>query len=73
MDSFERTYPNIARWIKTQGWIEIGSDGMSPSWIRALDEGGMAWGGGDPRKSLDEALDDLDAALGRWMREQGLE
>ena len=73
MDSLEQAYPHIARWIKTQGWIEIGSDGMSPSWIRALDEGGTAWGGGDPRKSLDEAFEELDAALGKWMREQGLE
>ncbi len=73
MVSFEQDYPHIARWIKTQGWIEIGSDGMSPSWIRALDEGGMAWGGGDPRKSLDEAFEELDTALGKWMREQGLE
>ena len=73
MDSFEQTYPHIARWIRTQGWIEMGSDGISPSWIRGLYEGGMAWGGGDPRKSLDEAFEELDAALGKWMKEEGLE
>jgi hypothetical protein len=73
MESFERTYPHIARWIKIQGWIEVGSDGMSPSWIRALDEGGMVWEGGDPSKSLDEVFEELDAALAKWMKEAGLE
>lgn len=51
----------------------MGSDGIGPSWIRGLYEGGMAWGGGDPRKSLDEALEELDSALGKWMKEEGLE
>ena len=37
---FEQMYPNIARWVQSYGWIEIGDDGQSPSFIRALDEGG---------------------------------
>ena len=73
MGSFERMYPHIARWIKTQGWIEIGADGMSPSWIRALDEGGLVWEGGDPSKTLDEAFEELDTALGEWMGGMSLE
>ncbi len=73
MDSFEQTYPHIARWIKTHGWIEVGADDMSRSWIRALDEGGMVWEGGDPTKTLDEAFEELDAALGKWMAEMSLE
>jgi hypothetical protein len=73
MNSFERTYPHIARWIKIHGWIEVGADGMSPSWIRALDEGGVVWEGGDPSKTLDEAFEDLDTALAKWMKEAGLE
>ncbi len=64
MDSFARTYPHIARWIKIHGWIEVGADDMSRSWIQALDEGGMVWEGGDPSKTLDEAFDELDTALG---------
>ena len=35
---FEQTYPHITRWVKEHGWIELGGDGMSPSWVRALDE-----------------------------------
>jgi hypothetical protein len=23
---FSKTYPNIAHWVHTQGWIEIGQD-----------------------------------------------
>ena len=41
---FEGTYPNITRWL-THGWIEIGEDEYSKSFIRALDEGGMVWEG----------------------------
>lgn len=73
MDRFEQTYPHIARWIKFQGWIEVGADGMSRSWIRALDEGGMVWEGGDPSKTLDEAFKELDTALGKWMSGATLE
>ena len=69
MSTFEARYPNITRWIRTQGWIEVGYDGMSPSWIRALDEGGMVWQGGDPTKTLDDAFQDLDKALAAWIRE----
>jgi len=25
-ESFEEKYPNITRWFKEQGWIEIGRD-----------------------------------------------
>ncbi len=30
---FEQMYPNIARWVQSYGWIEIGDDGQSPSFI----------------------------------------
>ncbi|MEW5803221.1 MAG: hypothetical protein AB1847_14080 [bacterium] len=40
-NSFEETYPNIAYWVESQGWIEIGQqDDSNGSFIRALDEGG---------------------------------
>ena len=70
MPTFEQTYPNIARWVKGHGWIELGSDGMSSSWVRVLDEGGMIWEGGDPSQSLDDTLRELDLALARWFQEQ---
>jgi hypothetical protein len=39
----DATYPTVARWVMEYGWIEIGQDDMSRSFIRALDEG--AWSG----------------------------
>jgi hypothetical protein len=70
MPSFEETYPHVARWIKEHGWIELGDDGMGRSWVRALDEGGLIWEGGDPIQTLDETFRELDAALARWLHEQ---
>jgi hypothetical protein len=43
MDSYAQTDPNIAHWIKTHGWIEVGADGISDSCIGPLDEG--VWSG----------------------------
>jgi hypothetical protein len=37
----DATYPTIARWVMEYGWIEIGQDEMSQSFIRGLDAGGM--------------------------------
>ena len=39
--SIAATYPTVARRVMEYGWIEIGQDHMSRSFIRALDEGGM--------------------------------
>jgi hypothetical protein len=38
---FEQIYPNIAKWVNSYGWIEIGDDGQSGSFVRALNEGGL--------------------------------
>ena len=35
--NLEATYPTIARWVQEYGWIEIGQDDMSRSFIRALE------------------------------------
>jgi hypothetical protein len=70
MPSFEQVYPHIARWVKGRGWIEVGSDDMRPSWVRALDEGGLIWEGGDPSQPMDDTLQELDTALARWLHEQ---
>lgn len=70
MASFDETYPHVARWVKEHGWIELGYDGMSRSWIRALDEGGLIWEGGDASESVDIAFQQLEAALTTWLREQ---
>jgi hypothetical protein len=68
--SFEKSYPNIARWVISQGWIELGQDEYRSSLVRALDEGGMVWEGSAHCGTLDEAFGALEMALAEWM-EQG--
>jgi hypothetical protein len=69
---FEGMYPTIARWVTEFGWIEIGQDDVSRSFIRAMDAGGMVWEGQEHYATLDDALQDLEAGLTAWMREQHL-
>lgn len=70
---FAQTYPNIAKWVLGHGWIEMGDD-LFPlerrSCIRALDEGGLIWAGQETYPTVDDALRDLDTALGKWIREE---
>ena len=35
----DAAYPAIARWVMEYGWIEIGHDDMSRSFVRALSVG----------------------------------
>ena len=65
--SFEDTYPNIAEWV--HGWIEIGQDEYSSSFVRALDVGGLVWEGESSYGTLDEALQALEAGLAAWMEQ----
>ncbi len=67
--SVEETFPNIARWVSEFGWIEIGQDDYSRSFMRALDQGGMAWEGKAEYKSFDHALCALENALAKQIEE----
>jgi hypothetical protein len=58
-------YPSLSAWVNGGGWIEIGSDHYSNSFIRVLDTGGMVWEGEITYQSLDAALDAADTALAR--------
>jgi hypothetical protein len=71
MTNFSSIYPNIAYWAESCGWIEIGQDEYSESFIRVLDEGGTVWEGKTKYKSLDDALNDLEAALEKIIDEIG--
>jgi hypothetical protein len=71
--TFERLYPHIARWVQAHGWIELGFDDYSHSFVRALDIGGMIWEGQERYPTLDEALQALESALTEWMQAQGFE
>ena len=65
----EEAYPNIARWIEAYGWVEIGQNDYSTSFVRALDKGGMVWEGSDDYETLDEAMQALEADLTEWMKQ----
>jgi hypothetical protein len=68
---FEQTYPAIAQWVESYGWIELGQDDYSRSMVRALDIGGMIWEGKSKYTSLDELLRDLENGLTAWLEENG--
>ena len=67
--AFAELYPNVARWVRGYGWIELGEDLPGRSFVLALDEGGIIWEGKETYPTVDDALQALDAALGTWMRE----
>jgi hypothetical protein len=71
MTNFSLTYPNIAKWTESYGWIEIGQDDYSKSFIRVLDIGGMLWESKPSYNSLDEALNELETALEKVIDEIG--
>lgn len=64
IEMFEERYPNIASWIhEHEGWIEIGRDEYSSSFVRILDLGGMIWEGKERYRSIDDALAAADQAV----------
>jgi hypothetical protein len=62
---FDDAYPQLANWVYERGWIEIGADENSRSFIRVLDIGGMVWEGKTRYPSIDTALRAADTALAR--------
>jgi hypothetical protein len=72
-DFAAREYPYVAKWVMDFGWIEIGHDDFSRSFIRVLDIGGMIWEGEPSYPTLDDALWAADNAIRDWTIKQGLE
>lgn len=66
---FDKKYPNITLWVKEYGWIELGQDVYSHSFVRALDEGGVIWEGRHSYQTMDEVFQELDKALARWIED----
>jgi hypothetical protein len=69
---FALRYPNIAAWATQQGSVELGYDPMSNTCARAIDEGGMVWGGGEPDQTIDQWLDALEDGVRASVDEPGL-
>ncbi len=69
-DTFAAAYPHIERWVYEEGgWIELGSDEFSRSFIRALNAGGLIWEGADDYPTVDAAFADADAGIAEWLEE----
>ena len=67
--SFSALYPNIAHWIDSLGWLEIGQDEYSRSLVRMLNEGGMVWESKASHETIDEALQALETELVEILKE----
>ena len=68
--SLEEKYPHIAEWVMTHGWIEVGQLEGTSAFARALDEGGLVWEGKRKYKTMDEAFQDLEEGIAKWMKEE---
>ncbi len=70
VESFDQRYPNIAGWVR-DGWIEIGRDEYSRSFVRVLDSGGLIWEGEEDYETVDEALSAAEAGISVWLEVNG--
>ncbi len=68
VESFDERYPNIAGWVR-DGWIEIGRDEYSRSFVRVLDIGGLVWEGEEEYETVEEALSAAEAGIAVWLKE----
>ena len=67
-NEFAKKYPNIADWV-TDGTVEIGRPEWGHSFISVYDEGGTVWEGKRSYATIDEALQDAEAAIAAWVKE----
>jgi len=65
LPELEAAYPTVSRFVRTQGWIEIGDQEGVGFVVRALDCGGQVFESKKP-KTLTEAL----ATLEDWLAEE---
>jgi len=70
--SIEILYPYLAAWV-ADGWVEIGRDEFSSSFVQAFDQGGTVFEGKSRYKNLDAALQDLNDGIKRWCDENGID
>lgn len=61
--TLENAYPYIAAWVDGRGWIELGQNEYSQSFVRIMDIGGMLWEGTTRYISLDALFHAAEAAL----------
>jgi hypothetical protein len=68
--NFDESYPALSRWVRLQGWIEIGLVPGSRSLVRVLDEGGLIWESPSAGQDVDAALQAAEMAVDHWLRDE---
>lgn len=63
-------YPELASWVTSQGWVELGRNMRGGAAACALCEAGVAWESGQHRyNNLEELLRGLNDGIARWNEE----
>jgi hypothetical protein len=67
-------HPYLSAWMKEAGSIEIGYtySGHEHSFLRVIQHTDLIWSSDRTYASLDDALDEMEAAIARWCEEQGI-
>jgi hypothetical protein len=68
--SFEADFPEITRWIKEFGRIEIGGASFADPFVKAVNRDGIRWSGKREYTSIDEALKDMECGIEGVLVEQ---
>ncbi len=71
-EGFGVRYPHIDQWVYDEGgWIELGANEDSESFIRVMDDRGTIWEGEVDYPSIDAALKAADAGIAEWFAQIG--
>jgi hypothetical protein len=68
MSSIKKLYPSIAQWVEKHGCIEIGQNGSSDSFVRAMYKDIIVWEDKGDYATLEDALKALDSALEKLIK-----
>ena len=72
MKLFDEQYPYIAAWVR-DGTIEIGYNDYEDVFLRVIDPGGVVWESNKTYANLNDAFDEMNAAIKNWCTENGIE
>ena len=67
-------YPKLSAWVKQEGRIEIGYSyhPHDRSFLRVIQYTDLIWSSDQSYASLDEALAEMEDAVGKWCDQQGI-
>lgn len=73
-NTFAEQYPHLSRFVEEQGWIELGYNDDMPyrAFARAYDAGGTVFEGKSRYKTIDAALQELEAKVKAYLEDLGI-